>query len=284
MKIVFWSNVHGQSGTSSNMLATAMMNDLVYGKRSILLQTQFEMNQLEIPLLSESRREQIREYNIGVDRLIQGIRSGMNAKQLLTSSCITLSKQCIDFLPGTHTKYREIYEQQMKTSFKDIIELSEACYEMVYIDASAGMNEFVEMIFKEADVIIVNLCQNRRVLEDFFTRYDIDYDKMLFVIGNYDSYSEYNLKNLCRRIKPLRKELTYVVPYNIQFRDAMSRASLTEFFLQNIECERHDSNYEFIQELTGLTHALWRRNEECMLKPKGAAQRRPMIGGMSCDY
>lgn len=266
------------------MLATAMMNDLIYGSRSILLQTQFEMNQLEIPLLSESRREEIRNYNIGVDRLIQGIRSGMNAKQLLTSSCITLSRQCIDILPGTNTKYREIYEKEIKETFQDIISLAEACYEMVYIDASSGMNEFVEMIFDQADVIVVNLCQNKRVLEDFFERYDIDYDKMLFVIGNYDDASDYTRKNLCKRIKLMKRDLTFTVPYNIQFRDAMSRAQLTEFFLQNIGCERDDDNFDFIQELTSFAHLLQKRSEECIQRPKGSTQRRPLIGGMSCDY
>lgn len=284
MKIVFWSNVHGQAGTSSNMLAAAMMNDLMYGSRSILLQTQFEMNQLEIPLLSENRRELIRNYNIGVDRLIQGIRSGMNAKQLLTSSCITLSKQCIDFLPGTNTKYREIYEKGLKETFQEIIVLAEACYEMVYIDASAGMNDFVEMIFEQADIIIVNLCQNKRVLEDFFKRYDINYDKMLFIIGNYDVASEYTINNLCKKIKSLKRELTFAVPYNTEFRDAMSRAQLTEFFLQNIGCEKDDDNYIFIQELTSLIHLLQKRSEECIQRPRGSAQRRPMIGGMSCDF
>ncbi len=284
MKLVFWSNVHGQAGTSSNMLAAAMMNDLMYGNKSILLQTQFEMNQLEIPLLTERKREQIRNYNIGVDRLIQGIRAGMNAKQLLTSSCISLSKQCIDFLPGTNMHHREYYENGIKETFKEIIALAETCYEMVYIDASAGMNEFVQMIFEEADVIIVNLCQNKRVLEDFFLRYEIDAEKMIFVIGSYDFESEYNKKNLCKKIKALRKDITFTVPYNIQFRDAMSRASLTEFFLQNMECEKDDDNYEFIRELMELTHLLQKRSEECMQRPKGSTQRRAMIGGMSCDY
>lgn len=284
MKIVFWSNVHGQSGTSSNMLAVAMMNDLVYGNRSILLQTQFEMNQLEIPLLSESRREQIRNYNIGVDRLIQGIRSGMNAKQLLTSSCITLSKQCIDFLPSTNSKYREIYEKEIKENFKEILALAEACYEFVFIDASAGMNDFVEMIWDEADVIIINLCQNKRVLEDFFLRYEVNFDKMLFLLGNYDAHSEWNVKNILKRIKGMKKELTYTIPYNTQFRDAASCAQLTEFFLQNIGCEKDDENYELINELTKLTHKLHNISEECMQRPKALTQRRAMIGGMSCDY
>lgn len=284
MKIVFWSNVHGQSGTSSNMLAVAMMNDLMYGNRSILLQTQFEMNQLEIPLLSESKREQIRNYNIGVDRLIQGIRSGMNAKQLLTSSCITLSKQCIDFLPSTNSKYREIYEKEIKDNFKEILALAEACYELVFIDASAGMNEFIEMVWEEADLIIVNLSQNKRVLEDFFLRYEINYEKMLFLIGNYDANSEWNVKNILKRIKNMKKEITFTIPYNTQFRDAASCAQLTEFFLQNLGCEKDDDNYEFIKELTKLTHKLQHISEEYMQRPKSSTQRRAMIGGMSCDY
>ena len=284
MKIIFWSNVHGQSGTSSNMLATAMMNDLLFRNKSILLQTEFDMNELEIPLLTENRRQQIRNYNVGVDRLIQGIRSGMNAKQLLTSSCITLAKQCIDFLPGTNAKYRDLYEQEIKTTFREILSLAEACYEMVFVDVSTGQKDLMDTIWQEADVIIVNLCQNKRVIEDFFERFPVDYQKMLFLIGNYDPYSENNLKNLCNRFKKLKKDQTFVIPYNTEFRDAASKAQLTEFFLQNIACEKEDDNYAFIQELKCFTQMLQKRNEECIQRPRFAAQRRTVIGGVTGDY
>lgn len=284
MKIVFWSNVHGQPGTSSNMLAAAMMNDLMYRNRSILLQTQFELNDLEIPLLSEARREQIRSYNVGVDRLIQGIRSGMSAKQLLTSSCISLARQCIDFLPGTNVRYKEIFDKEIRETFRGILSLAQDCYEMVFVDASTEISDFMDTLFEEADLIVVNLSQNRRVIEDFLHKYTIDYKKMVFLFGNYDPDSDINVRNVCNRFKNLKKELTFVLPYNTDFRDAASKASLSEFFLQNMGCEEDDENYYFIEELMRFVYLIHERNEECSRRPRYSMQRRAVIGGLTSDY
>lgn len=284
MKVIFWGNVHGQSGTSSNMLATAMMNDLLFRTKSILLQTEFDMNELEISLLPESFRKQIQTYPIGMDRLIQGIRSGMNAKQLLVSSCITLSKQCIDFLPGTNTKYREIYEEQIKNNFCQILSLAQQCYEMVFVDVSVGKPELMEAVVKQADIVVVNLCQNRRVIEEFFHRYEDDEQKVVYLIGNYDPYSELNVKAICHRYRQIKKDRIFVVPYNTGFRDATYKAQLSEFFLQNMACEPEDENYHFIQEIKHFTQELQKRNEE-HIRPKRLENHvTTTIGGIQIDY
>ena len=281
MKVLFWSNTHGQAGTSANMIAVAMMNDLLYERKSILLQTHFDLNQLEVCLLERKKCELVRDYRIGIDQLIQGILSGMNTRQLLMDCCLSLTDKCIDFLPGTHTKQREVYEKGLLETYHTILNLAAQCYEDVFIDGCTGMNPFMEQLWKEMDFVVVCLSQNTRVLNDFFNNYTYDRDKTLFLIGNYDNRSELNLKNLCKRYKALNYQNTMVIPYNVEFRDAMSLARIKEYFYQNIYCEKEDNNFEFIEQMKGFSTLLYRLSKEKQFKLPDEYHYWTALGGAS---
>ena len=281
MKYLFWSNTRGQAGTSANMIAAAMMNDLLYEKRSMLLQTHFDLNQLEVCLLERKKRELICDYRVGIDQLIQGILSGMDTKQLLMDCCLSLTEECIDFLPGTQAKYREVYEKGLQEAYHTILNLAQQCYEDVFIDGCTGMNPFMEQLWEEADYVIVCLSQNTRVLNDFFNNYTYAPEKTLFLIGNYDKRSELNLKNLCKRYKTLTYQNTMVIPYNVGFRDAMSLARVKEFFYQNIYSDKEDSNFEFIEEVKDFASLLYRLSEEKQLRVPDEYRYWTALGGAS---
>lgn len=281
MKVLFWGNAHGQAGTSSNMIATAMMNDLLYKKKSILLQTHFDLNQLEACLLEKKKCELVNDYHIGMDQLIQGILSGRNTRQLLMDCSLALTEECIDFLPGTQAKNREVYEHGLQEAFHTILNLAQQCYEDVFIDACTGMNQFMEQLWDEVDYVIVCLSQNTRVLNDFFTNYTYDRSKTLFLIGNYDKRSELNLKNLCKRYKALTFQNTMVIPYNVEFRDAMSLTRVKEFFYQNVYCEKEDDNFEFIEQVKGFSSLLYRLSEEKQLRIPDEYSYWTALGGAS---
>lgn len=248
MKIVFSSNVHGQTGTTTNMLATAVMSDILYQRKSILLQTQFYLNQLEVPLLPFSKRKEASSYELGMDALLKGIQSGKSTEELLKACCINISENRMDFLPGTNAKNREVYEQEMTNEFHEVLKLADEFYEYVFIDIGPIQNVLAEQVWQEADLLIVNLCQNIRVLDHFFSEYQPPKDAIYF-IGYYDCHSTINKKALTRLYKPLREENTFVVPYNTELRDSVSEAKLIQFFLQNMYCEPEDENYYFVEEV-----------------------------------
>lgn len=284
MKVLFWGNAHGQAGTSSNMIATAMMNDILYEKKSILLQTHFGLNQLEVPLLEAKKRELMRDYHVGIDQVIQGILAGINTKQLLMDSCVSLTEQCIDFLPGTQAKNREVYEKGLKDAYHTILNLAQQCYEDVFIDACTGMNSFMEQLWDEADYIVVCLSQNSRLLNDFFDNYTFDPNKTLFLIGNYDERSELNLKNLCKRYKVMTLKNTLVIPYNVEFRDSMSAARIKEFFYQNIFCDPEDGNFEFVEQVKRFTQLLHKISVEKKEESYRDYPYRAVLGGTSSVF
>lgn len=248
MKIIYSSNVHGQTGTTTNMLTTAVMGDILFRKKSILLQTQFRLNQLEVPLLPTEHRKEALQYEIGMDALLKGIQAGKSTEELLKACCVSISKNGMDFLPGTNTANKEIYENQIAKGFHEILELADQLYEYVFIDVGPIEQTIAQKIWKEADILVINLCQNTRVLDDFFNNYELP-EKTIYLIGNYDNHSTMNLKTLSRIYRPLKEENTFVIPYNTEFRDAISEAELFTYFYRNIICEREDENFYFVNEV-----------------------------------
>lgn len=249
MKIVLWSNVHGQPGTSSNMLAVALMSDILFGRKSMMLQTQFSMNQLEFPLLKKEQRLRVEQLQLGMNTLIKSMMAGIGTRELLKDCCISLGENSIDFLPGPHHKNKQVYEGELEVTIHDMINLAEQCYEFVYIDCGVCMNRYVRRLLEEADLIIVNTCQNKRVLDDLFSSYDFSNKNTCYLLGNYDPKSQNNSNNLFHTYKFLNRNNTFLIPYNTEFKDASSEASITSFFYRNICCEPEDENYYFIKEV-----------------------------------
>lgn len=255
MIVMYYSNVHGQAGTSTNMLVTSMMADILYRKKSILLQTQFRLNQLEISLLGKEARHEILEYESGIDALMKGIKAGRNTKELLETCCISLQGSKVDFLPGTNSKNKELYEQEILKQFHDILSLVKNIYEIVYVDIGYVPYDIAGMLLKEADLVAVNLSQNLRVLNDFFNNFNAG-ENVIYIIGNYDKRSSLNIRNLMGRYKKLKRENCFTIPYNTELRDAISDAGMVSFFYRNMTDDREDECYGLISEVRKLAEKI----------------------------
>jgi len=256
MKIVLCSNVHGQPGTSSNMLAIALMSDVLYGRKSIMLQTQFTQNRLEVPLLKKEQRKRIEQLQLGMNALIKSMLAGMGTRELLKNCCLSLGENSIDFLPGPYHKQKQVYERELEITLHEMIKLAEQCYEYVYIDCGVEMNPYAMKVLEEADLILVSTCQNKRVLDDLFENYKLPDKPIFYLIGNYDKNSQNSIGNLFHSYKELNKHNTFVIPYNIEFKDAVSESFITSFFYRNICCEKEDENYNFIKEVQKAVRAI----------------------------
>ena len=68
MKVAFWSNVHGQTGVTSNVIALALMA-AIEKKKVALLQSHFVLNNMSKPLVgTDVNPEEFRDT--GIDALI----------------------------------------------------------------------------------------------------------------------------------------------------------------------------------------------------------------------
>ncbi len=263
MKVLFWAPVHGQTGTTSNLLAIALISGIYFRKKGLITQTHFNLNNLESPLLeANADNKQYRKFfrEIGIDALARNFKVEKLKKEWLDYCCIDIVNTNMTLLPGTTQTIRESFDHEMDLVIVPLLNAIELYNQNVFIDVCSGCNALSMKLLQEADIVVVNLSQNMNMLQLFFDRYkDVLPDNIFYLIGNYDYRSKYNLTNLRRRYpKYINSNNSGVIPYNTGYRDAQIDGKAVDFIRKNLLSKKMDPNYYFIQRAIRSTEKILR--------------------------
>lgn len=235
------------------MAGVGIMSALEYKKKVLMLENHFHINNLENALINRAnnmvREEELYYYNhIGMDSLIKKLHSSMETKDMIRVSAIEFLNQSIYYIPQSHLNNREIFEYQLNEVIHLLLDRIRQEADLAFIDTAGNSNLTSKVILSRADTVVVNLNQDPNIIRHFFENYNSLISKAVFLIGNYNRNSNYNLTKI-RRKYHINKEKIAVIPYNIEFKDAMSSGNLIPFLSRNHDCKRDDENYYFITEL-----------------------------------
>lgn len=246
MIIVSWSPVHGQTAITSNLLAIVIYSTLRYQNKSIITQTNFSMNHLEAPLIGDITGESDYFQDTGIDCLARSIKSAPLDREAFYNASISLLNKNLTLLSGTKKCNQEFFESDMEKVINNIIRAAENFYDVVYIDTNSGRGGLTPQVIDKADLVLINLCQNKHILNDFFHNYKFDQDKVFYLIGNYDRRSVNNIRNLQKQYKMLNPHNCAVIPYCTEFADAASDGTLIDFMKRNLDAGKEDKNSYFM--------------------------------------
>lgn len=250
MKITFWSPVHGQTKTTSNMIAIAIFSTILYEQNNMVMQTNFKLNNLEIPLVG-THTKVVGEYfngDIGLDALARSIKSEPLNKEVIHNCSISMLNQGLNLLPGTTKLNREHYEDKLIPVLSSIINSIEKNYDIVFIDTNSGLSdEITKRVIDMSDIIVVNLCQNKMVLEEYFKENPLgNYDnKLFYLLGSYDKESKYSIRNIKRIYKEYIKNNIAAIPYNTKYMDSLSSGKTISYMENCLEQSKLDDNKYF---------------------------------------
>lgn len=246
MRVAFWSNEQGLSGTTSNTLAIALMIALNYRYKVLLTHAHFNKNTLEYSLLPKNylRSELMDLSDHGIDALSRFIRFNKVQEEDFENYTTSLLRHRLDLLLGTKVTNRKIYDEEFAKVMKLILDSANNYYDLIFIDLPAGKSSINDMILSSSDMVIVNLNQSLFALDNYFDS-PLKQDNHLYLLGRYNKESRFNQSNIKRRYE-LKKNLNSIL-YNIEFADACSDGKAIDFFLKNLDCKKVDNNYIFMQ-------------------------------------
>lgn len=259
MKIGFWGSMHGQTGMTSNIMAASILMCAKYQRKTAVLQTHFSMNNLSYPLIgvmdgSESFRD------TGIDALLRDYKSRPLTEEIILSDSVSLLGKQYSLFLGTANRNKDFYEKEMLASFNAIVDEIEKYNDYVFIDISSGYGKLSKKIAQHTDVLVINLSQNKQVIEGCIEDYP-EHDNIMFVFGNYDCNSKYNIRNLTK-LYPELKHKCYCVYHNAGFMDAQNEGKTTEFIMKNRDCSELSDNYDFIYSVQEIIEELKRKGDE----------------------
>lgn len=258
VKIAFWSNAHGKNGVTSNLACISVMEILEQKRRNLLLENHFNINNLETVLNQSMSRNKLNEYNFynqkGIEHLIRKIHSGYSMensdsmKNAVSNSVMTFMEDRMNYLPQNCLMNQEVFDYEFNQVVNPMFQLLEQFCDTVYIDTAVGNALSSKIILEQADLIVINLSQNPYILDDFFEHYQPLMKKSVYLLGNYTPESKYTKGYIMRKYHIPRTKIA-AIPYNVQFKDAVTSGNLIAFLNEYHQCDRKNDNFYFIHEV-----------------------------------
>lgn len=263
MKVAFWSNARGTCGVTSNLACVSVISALMGKQKAVLLENHFHLNNLELILNQSLERNLVKEYTyysqIGIDHLMRRIHSGLDTENAVLDCSIPIMEG-LCYLPQNMQMNEEQFNYEFAQVVYPMLRLLEQQGYVIYFDLEKADNASSRIILKEADVIVVNLCQNPAVLEDFFENYTSLRKKAFYLVGGYSKESFTTLSGIQKRYQ-IEKERIGVIPYSVAFSNAMNQGKLVPFLRQCYTEKGAKETKGFMEKSAKSVERLWKFSE-----------------------
>lgn len=239
--VTFWSP-YPRSGTTSNMISVAYMIGLSQRIRSLVMHMDFAGESCESGMpLRDTNAEFVMDHlsTTGWDAMYRLYSSGSLSKEKFRDCTVPLLKNELDLLPG---KYRLPFKEEGRTDTKQlssIFEITNLAYDLTLLDAGSG-ERWGRDIVKDSDVVVINLNQNMREIETFFTntkwKQELEQKKIIISLGLYDPDSNCTPVNIKRRFG--YRDPILPIPYCSPYRDAWNRRDIGTYIHQTMNLDK----------------------------------------------
>lgn len=247
MRIAFWSPFHG-TGATAGLLALAIAISEENKQKVLVTQTHHSMNNLERPLLGNVEQEEFFR-DTGLDALIRYFRSNSVTMEQISNCSIRVTKY-LHLLAGTKVANKESFENAtVQQIVNKIMEIADKCFDMVFIDTNSGESAQSYDVIRDCDMVIVNLRQNRQMIEQFLDNEYFEGRKIFYLFSQYDADSKYNLANLRKLYKKINRENSAGIPHCTAYMDAICDDRVLDYILSNLDADEDASDYPFIRSI-----------------------------------
>lgn len=277
--IAFWSKEGKETGQSLSMVALTTYMAIQHNYRILEINTGFQDTTVEdsywdlqktenlVKNLTNKNKEEV-VFETGLEGLIKIITSNKTSTSIVSNYTKIVFKDRLDVLLSPKTRNKEEYNDICKF-YADIVQIANRNYDLVFIDLSKDMpREQVEKILEIADVIVANITQKLKVINQFMQLKEensfFKKDNILVNVGRYDKFSKYNIKNISRYMR--EKKNVLAIPYNTLFFESCSEGKVADFFVRLRRIEAEDRNAVFIQEVDRFAKAIIYKLQELQMK------------------
>lgn len=275
--VTFWSNGAEQTGKSLAIAAIATQMSIEHNYKILIITTGYEDKSIENCFWEQKKeRKNLGLFgpntNTALEEGISGIykrmRSNKIAPEIIKNYTKTVFKERLEILPtfkGGRNEYMEI-----RKMYPEIINLANNYYDLVLVDLDKEENdEISEVILQNSNIIVANLSQRLASINKFMKIREeqpiLKSKKTLILIGRFDKYSKYNIKNISRYMGEKNKVST--IPYNTLFFEAAEEANVPDLFLKlRRTTDEDDRNNFFLEEVKRTSENIIYRLEDLQMR------------------
>ena len=274
--VTFWSNGREQTGKTLSIAAITTHMAIEHNYKILVISTGYKEDTLDRCFWEERKIKRNLglfgpNTNIAMEEGIVGLTKIMNSNKLsaenITNYTKIIFKDRLEILPsfkGGFSEYKELVK-----SYPDIINLANNYYDLVFVDLDMNIDkELADMILANSNLIVANLSQRLKSINKFIEiREEIPIlksKKSLILIGRYDKFSKYTIKNISRYMGEKNKVST--IPYNTLFFESCEEAKVPDLFLRLRKVDEEDRNNFFISEVRRVSENIIYRLQDLQMK------------------
>ncbi len=267
MKIAFWSNANERCNVSANLAAVSVASVIRYPYSVIVIENRLSNDNMGKAYFGENHSlfypEVGRNYydGSGIEGLLRKIYRGDYNFENLKGHFKEIISEHLYYIPQSRIIHNEIFEYEFNHCINPLFEITDTYADICLINTASHENLSTKTILDKADLIVVNLCQNQNVLDDFFFNYSSILSKSVFILSNYDGHRFLNSKRISE-IYQISRDNIIVIPKNISYDEAYSMGSVVEFISSNYTCVKESPNFIFIQSIKKAAHRIIKMAEQ----------------------
>ena len=274
--VTFWNSQKEQTGKTLSIAAIATYMAIEHNYRILIVSTGKDDKTLDncfweekkvkknLGLFGPNTRVAMEE---GINGLIKIMKSNKLAPENVTNYTKIIFKDRLEVLQtykGSQDEYKELSKM-----YPEIINLANSYYDLVLVDLDSEVDEETKrQIIGASNLVVVSLSQRLASINNFleFRQNNpmFNTNKTLILIGRYDKYSKYTIKNISRYMNEKNKVST--VPYNTLFFEASEEAEVPDLFLRLRKVSDDDRNGIFIQEIQRTAENIIYRLQDLQMK------------------
>jgi hypothetical protein len=257
--ITFWNNGKEQTGKTLSIAAICTHLAIEHNYRILVVSTGYQDENLNncfwqsqkvkknLGLFGPNTNTGLEEGIVGLTKIM---RSNKLSPDFITNYTKIIFKDRLEILPAFKGEKKD-YEE-IRQCYPDIINLANSYYDLVFVDLDIqGQDDISETILENSNLIVVSLSQRLTTINSFMEMREekpiLKSKKTLLLIGRYDKFSKYNIKNISRYLEEKNKVST--IPYNTLFFEACEESSVPDLFLKLRKTGEDDRNGFFLAEV-----------------------------------
>lgn len=274
--VTFWNNRKEQTGKTLSLVAICTHMAIEHNYRILVISTAYQDKNLDNCFWEDKKTKKNLglfgpNTNIALEEGIAGVARSIKANKLspdhITNYTKIIFKNRLEILPtfkGNKDEYDDIIRY-----YPEIINIANNYYDLVFVDLDKETPaDVAETIIGNSDLIVANLSQRLTSINAFAkTREEkpvFKSKKTLLVLGRYDRFSKYNIKNISRYLGEKNKVST--VPYNTLFFEACEEAGVPDLFLKLRKIEEDERTSFFLAEVKRTVNNIIYRLQDLAMK------------------
>ena len=274
--VTFWNNGKEQAGKTLAIAAITTYMAIEHNYKILVISTGHKDSTIDRCFWEEKKLKRNLglfgpNTNIAMEDGVVGLETIMKSNRIspeqITNYTKIIFKDRLEILPSF--KGEKIEYDELKTYYPDIINLANRYYDLVFVDLDEELGEELKnTILSNSNLIVANLSQRLTSINEFMKIREekeiLNSNKTLILIGRYDKFSKYTIKNISRYMGEKNKVST--IPYNTLFFEACEEAKVPDLFLRLRKIDEEDRNSIFIEEVKRTSDNIIYRLQDLAMK------------------